>query len=590
MKNPSGILALSPLIAALVVPLGSAAEFMPDTGWAPAKGPLMTRWAKDVSPANVHPEYPRPQMVRADWQNLNGLWQLQMGKAGDTPPFDITLPQRILVPFPIESALSGVMKRADRLWYRRTFQVPENWHGRRVLLHFQAADWESAVYVNGKLLGEHRGGYDAFSFDITNALKPTGDQELIVRVFDPTNDGDQPRGKQSNKARGIWYTPTTGIWQTVWLEPVTATHINRLWMTPDLDTSRLELTAHAEVAANATVVAVARDGLTEVARASGGQGSEIQLTIPKEKLKTWSPDAPFLYDLTVTLKQGDRVVDEVRSYFGMRKIDLGKDPHGRVRIRLNNEPVFLIGPLDQGFWPDGIHTAPTDEALRYDIEVTKKLGFNMTRKHVKIEPERWYYWCDKLGLMVVQDMPSGNNWKTPKSGTELMPETKAQFETELRHMVDGFRNHPSIIMWVIFNEGWGQHDTPRYVELARKLDPSRLIDGASGWDDAMVGDVLDLHMYRHPKPPPPQPDRAIMLGECGGMPLAFPANADFAEGTRRYQDLLRLFHGYYKADGLSAAVYTQLTNVENERNGLLTYDRAVIQVDVDKVAAANRGR
>ena len=586
-STPIGFLPL--LITALAIQNQVAAADPPDAGWAPAKGPVMTRWAKDVSPANAHPEYPRPQMVRADWQNLNGLWQLQLGKDGDAPPTNKDLPLRILVPFPVESALSGVMKHADRWWYRRTFQVPEKWQGQRVLLHFQAVDWESAVYVNGKALGDHRGGYDAFSFDITESLKPSGTQELVVRVFDPTNDGDQPRGKQSNKARGIWYTSTTGIWQTVWLEPVPATHIGQLLLTPDLDRSCLKIAAEGINAAAGTIEAVARDGPMEVARANGGAGTEIQLAIPKEKLKTWSPDAPFLYDLTVTLTQGGRTVDQVRSYFGMRKIDLGKDPQGRVRIRLNHAPVFLIGPLDQGFWPDGIYTAPTDEALRYDIEVTKKLGFNMTRKHVKIEPERWYYWCDKLGLMVWQDMPSGDNWKTPKSKMELPPEAKAQFGTELRRMVEGFRNHPSIIMWVLFNEGWGQHDTPRYAEMVRKSDPSRLIDGASGWENSDAGDVFDLHMYRHPKPPPPQPDKAIVLGECGGMPLAFPANADFAEGTRRYQDLLRLFHGYCDSDGLSAAVYTQITNVENERNGLLTYDRAVIQVDVDKVAAANRG-
>ena len=309
----------------------------------------------------------------------------------------------------------------------------------------------------------------------------------------------------------------------------------------------------------------------------------------KDKLKTWSPDAPFLYDLTVTLKQGGRVIDEIRSYFGMRKIDLGKDAQGRVRMRLNNRFIFQVGPLDQGYWPDGLYTAPTDEALRYDIEVTKRLGFNMTRKHVKVESARWYYWCDKLGLLVWQDMPSGDNWKTPKSGAELAPGVKLQFETELQRLVDGFRNHPSIIMWVLFNEGWGQHDTPHYVELVRKWDPTRLIDNASGWQDAGLGDVLDVHMYRRPKAPPPQPDRASALGECGGMPLAFPANADFVEGSRRYAELLQLFHGYNNLEALSAVVYTQLTNVENERNGLLTYDRAVIQVDVDKVAAANRG-
>ena len=413
---------------------------------------------------------------------------------------------------------------------------------------------------------------------------------MIVRVFDPTNAGDQPRGKQSNKARGIWYTPTTGIWQTVWLEPVPATHIERLLLTPDLDGSRLKLAATSAAAANGTVEVVARDELTEVARASAGVGTEIQLSIPKDKLKSWSPDAPFLYDLTVTLKHGDRVVDQVQTYFGMRKIDLGKDDKDRVRIRLNNKATFLIGPLDQGYWPDGLYTAPTDEALRYDIEITKKLGFNMTRKHVKVEPARWYYWCDKLGLMVWQDMPTGDNWKTPKSGVGLTPESKAQFEIELRRMVEGLRNHPSIVMWILFNEGWGQHDTPRYVEMVRNLDPSRLINNASGWEDAKMGDILDIHMYRRPKPPPPQPDRAGVLGECGGMPLAFPANADFAEGTRRYAELLEKFHGFCNEQAMSGAVYTQLTNVENERNGLLTYDRAVIQVDVDKVAAANRRR
>ena len=590
MGKRAAVSSIALLAAGLIIQDPAAAADPAPAAWAPPKGQLMTRWAKDVSPDKVHPEYPRPQMVRADWMNLNGLWQLELGVADDPPPVGKDLSMRILVPFPVESALSGVMKRADRLWYRRTFQVPEKWRGQRVMLHFQAVDWESSVYVNGRLLGGHRGGYDAFSFDITDALRTSGNQELIVRVFDPTNDGDQPRGKQAKRARGIWYTPTTGIWQTTWLEPVPAARIDRLLMTPDLDASCLKLQIEGVNAANGIIEMVARDGPTEVARASGGVGSEIQLAIARDKLKTWSPDAPFLYDLSVTLKLGDRVVDQVQSYFGMRKIALGKDDKGRMRINLNNEAVFHIGPLDQGYWPDGLYTAPTDEALRYDIEITKKLGFNMTRKHVKIEPARWYYWCDKLGLMVWQDMPTGDNWKTPKSGIELTPETKTQFEIELRRMVEGFRNHPSIVMWILFNEGWGQHDTPRYVEMVRKLDSSRLINSASGWDDAKVGDILDIHMYRNPKPPPPQPDRAGVLGECGGMPLAFPANADFAEGSRRYAELLDKIHGFHNEQAMSGAVYTQITNVENERNGLLTFDRAVIQVNVDEVAAANRGR
>ncbi|MDA0765337.1 MAG: glycoside hydrolase family 2 [Verrucomicrobia bacterium] len=589
-RSPQLSLAASLFLAGLAVHESATAEDQPAAGWAPAKGALVTRWAKDVSPGNAHPEYPRPQMVRDEWMNLNGLWQLEFGKEDDAVPAGTDLPMRILVPFPVESILSGVAKRADRLWYRRNFQVPENWQGRRILLHFQAVDWESAVYVNGKLQGGHRGGYDAFSFDITDALKPSGDQEVIVRVFDPTSDGKQPRGKQANRAKGIWYTPTTGIWQTTWLEPVPEAGIGSLLMTPDLDGSFLKLTVEGGDAAGCTIQAVAHDGKAEVARATGGVGSEIRLEIPKDRLKTWSPDAPFLYDLTVTLKRGDRVVDQVQSYFGMRKIDLGKDGEGRVRIRLNNEVLFQVGPLDQGYWPDGLYTAPTDEALRYDIEVTKRLGFNMTRKHVKIEPARWYYWCDKLGLLVWQDMPSGDNWTTPKSEKLLAPEEKAQFEVELRRMVEGRRNHPSIVMWILFNEGWGQHDTPRYVEMVRKLDPSRLIDNASGWEDAKVGDVFDIHMYRHPMPPAPQPDRAGVLGECGAFRFGDASNADFVKGTGLYTELLGKFHRYHNEQGMSGVVYTQLVDVEGERNGLMTYDRSVIQVNVEKVADANRGR
>ena len=568
---------------------GLAAE----TEWKPAAGPLMTRWAKDVSPKNSHPEYPRPQMVREDWLNLNGLWQLELGKADDALPAGKDLSKRILVPFPVESALSGVMQWSDRLWYRRTFRVPKQWNGRRVLLHFQAVDWETTVYVNGRQIGSHRGGYDAFTFDITDALKSSGDQELIVKVFDPTTKGNQPRGKQSLRPKGIRYTPTTGIWQTVWLEPVPAARIGRLTIVPDIDASCLRLTVEGVAAADCLVQAVVHDGHVKLSHASGGVGTEIKLDIPRQKLKLWSPESPFLYDLTVTLHQGQKTVDRVASYFGMRKIDLGKDENGFTRLRLNNRIVFQVGPLDQGFWPDGLYTAPTDEALRYDIEVTKKLGFNMTRKHVKIEPARWYYWCDKLGLLVWQDMPSGNN-KTP--------EAKAQFEIELRRMIEGFQNHPSIIMWVVFNEGWGQHDTPRYVEMVKTLDPTRLVDNASGWKDAKVGDVVDLHKYPGPLAPPSDPNRAGVLGEFGGLGLAvdghtwskkswgYRETTNAEHLTRRYQKLLGAVRGLIRTYGLSAAVYTQITDVETECNGLLTYDRKVIKVDVPKAVAANRGR
>ncbi len=375
--------------------------------WQPAKGPLATRWAKDVSPDKALPEYPRPQLARSLWMNLNGLWQCEIvERAEPQPPANYR--HQILVPFPVESALSGVMRRAKHVWYRRTFEIPVAWSQKRLLLHFGAVDWEATVWLNGRQLGTHRGGYDGFSFDATDALAPSGPQELVVRVFDPTSEGDQPRGKQVDQPGGIYYTPTSGIWQTVWLEPVSPQHIERLEMTPDLDASALRLTAvGAGTDSQDRIEVVLRDGNSEVARATGNVGEELRLAIPNAQ--RWTPARPFLYDVEVVLSRDGKVSDRVQSYFGMRKIELGPDENGRQRIMLNGQPLFLVGPLDQGFWPDGLYTAPTDEALRYDIEITKRLGFNMTRKHVKVEPDRWYYWCDKLGLLVWQDMPSGDN-------------------------------------------------------------------------------------------------------------------------------------------------------------------------------------
>ncbi|MCC6125829.1 MAG: glycoside hydrolase family 2 [Pirellulales bacterium] len=577
----------SSVVLALILTSFAVAE-----PWKPAAGPLMTRWAKDVSPENVLPEYPRPQMARTEWLNLNGLWQLQKQDDHTKVEFGKELPLRILVPFPVESALSGVMQRGERFLYRRTFQLPEKWRGRRILLHFGAVDWEATVFVNGKRQGAHRGGYDAFSYDITDALKPSGEQELIVKVFDPTEGGSQPRGKQTNKPQGIYYTPATGIWQTVWLEPMAEVHLERLTIVPDVDNSCLRLRDNFLRGLPCRVRAVAYDGKTEVARDEQMLGNEIKLDIPKDQLKLWSPENPFLYDLLVTIEQDGKKIDEVRSYFGMRKIDLGKDERGITRMRLNGKAYFQVGPLDQGFWPDGIYTAPTDEALRFDIEKTKELGFNMIRKHVKVEPARWYYWCDKLGVVVWQDMPSGYNIK---------PEAAPQFETELKRMIEGRFNHPSIAAWVVFNEGWGQHDTERYVADVKKWDPSRLVDNASGWTDKQVGDLNDIHDYPGPACPPPDAKRAVVLGEFGGLGLpieghtwtkenwGYRAMKDRDELTARYCNLLRKAYELEKTRGLSAVVYTQTTDVETECNGLLTYDREVLKVDLKKVAAANRG-
>lgn len=576
----------------LVLLCAAAARRIGADQWQPAAGPLMTRWAADVSPTRVLPEYPRPQLVRRDWLNLNGLWDYAIRPRADRQPSSFD--GRILVPFPIESALSGVMAKvgdANRLWYRRSFEMPVSWRNQRALLHAGAIDWEATILVNGHDVGTHRGGYDEITVDITSALTASGPQELVVSVWDPTDTGTQPRGKQVTRPNGIWYTSVTGIWQTVWIEPVPDAAIEALALVPDVDAGRLILTATApRAAADATVVAVARDGSRDVARVQGRPGQAIALAIPRARL--WSPESPALYDLTVTLTAGS-ARDEVTSYFAMRKTSLCRDAAGIQRLCLNNSPLFQVGPLDQGWWPDGLYVAPTDAALRYDIEVTKQLGFNMARKHVKVEPDRWYFWADTLGLLVWQDMPS-----TSLRGLRS-PESAQQFERELRAMIDGRRNHPSIVMWVPFNEGWGQYDTPRIVQWIKAYDPSRLVDNASGWTDSGSGDVIDVHRYPGPGSPKPEAARAAVLGEFGGLGLPLPnhtwqrqANWSYRGFTTpdaltaAYGDLLDQLHPLVGSPGLSAAVYTQTTDVEIEVNGLMTYDRAMIKPDTARVRAA----
>lgn len=581
----------------LLVPAPSRAS------WQPANGPLKTRWAGEVSPENALPEYPRPQMARKDWLNLNGLWDLAITSKEAARA---TFQDRILVPFPVESALSGVMRPVsenERIWYRRTFELPAKWQGQRILLHFGAVDYEAIVLVNGREVGRHRGGYDAFSFDITDAVKPIGDNELIVTAWDPTDAHTQPRGKQIRKPHGIWYTPTSGIWQTVWLEPVNAAHITDLKITPDVDASAVTVQAITPPLLGVCTLEMTihdRGKVVYTASATGGG----QIKMPVRKARLWSPEDPHLYSLTVRLKIGRRTVDQVESYFGMRKISLGKDDKGFTRLLLNNKPCFQFGPLDQGFWPDGLYTAPTDAALRYDIEMTRKLGFNMARKHVKIEPERWYYWCDKLGLLVWQDMPSGDKYIGHNDpDITRTPESAAAFEQELTAMIQGLKNHPCIVMWVPYNEGWGQWDTARIVEMVRKLDPTRLVNNTSGWSDRGVGDVNDMHKYPGPGSPEPEANRAAVLGEFGGLGLpirghtwqneknwGYRSFTDPETLTTAYIDLIEKLFPLIDEKGLSAAVYTQTTDVEIEVNGLMTYDRAVVKMDWRKVAAANRGK
>jgi beta-galactosidase/beta-glucuronidase len=537
----------------------------------------MTRWGKAMTEdAPVLPEYPRPQMVREKWLNLNGYWDYAIVGRSNALPSAYT--GKICVPFPAESVLSKVNKRVgeeNRLWYRRTFQIPSAWSGQRVLMHFGAVDWEATVSVNGKVVGTHQGGYDGFTFDITDALKATGAQEVVVAVWDPT-EGGQPNGKQGLHPEGIFYTPVTGIWQTVWLEPVPQTYINELKIIPDVDSGKVRVSAVVNGEAGSSLTAVVMADGKEIARAKGKPGEEAVVEIPNARL--WWPDDPFLYDLKVSIRKGFRTVDTVTGYFGMRKIALGPDAKGRTRMLLNNTFVFQNGFLDQGFWPDGIYTAPTDEALRYDVEVTRKLGFNMTRKHIKVEPDRWYYWCDKLGLLVWQDMPSAIVRRKP-----LIPDVDTQFELELRRMIQGRFNHPSIIMWVLFNEGWGlemsrtEKEIPsdttkamvkRMFATSRQEDSTRLINhesGAGGGDwqgknpwDIGLGDIVDFHCYGG-HGPMWEKTRASVIGETG-WGVGLPSSVE-----RLLPEI--------ETHAISAVVITQLTDVENEKNGALTYDR-----------------
>ncbi|MFO0872978.1 MAG: glycoside hydrolase family 2 TIM barrel-domain containing protein [Phycisphaerales bacterium] len=616
----------------------------PPPAWAPVPGRIMTRWAGDVSPEHAWPEYPRPTMVRSQWLNLNGLWEYAIAPGDDTI-VPTTFDGRILVPFPIESALSGVGKALapdQGLWYRRTFAIPSEWGGSRVLLHFGAVDWQAEVFVDGRSVGTHRGGYDPFTFDITEALAAPGGASraaaggagathaLVVAVRDPSDAGGQPRGKQVRKPEGIWYTRSSGIWQTVWIEPVPALSIDRLRTSWDPRAKRLSVSVatRGEVPAapppsggatgqpTATEVRVRLlDGGATVAEGQARAGLPVALEVAQPRL--WSPDDPFLYELRVELRGASGAIDSVASYAGLRDVRIGLEPAQRAaaapavgergaaaavpaaatsatripRILLNGAPLFQFGPLDQGFWPDGLYTAPSVAAMRFDIEAVKRMGGNMLRKHVKVEPELFYELCDRLGVLVWQDMPSGDN------STDA---DRAQFELELRELVEDHANHPSIVMWVPFNEGWGEHDAKRIAELVKSWDPTRLVNNASGWTDAGAGDVIDVHAYPGPAMAPPREPRASVLGEFGGLGLPVEGHTWIAKDnwgyvsypssealTEAYVALVRALPARI-ARGLSAAVYTQTTDVEIEVNGWMTYDRAVWKIDPVAAAAAAR--
>ena len=591
MKTYLKIVAMSALAGS------TASGIRAQTPWKIAPSPLTTRWAKQVSPTNALPEYPRPQLTRSRWQSLNGLWSYGLSDAASTvAPADMS--GHILVPYPYESALSGIGKPspvAQRVWYKRSFSVPIAWKGQNVLLHFGAVNYDSTVMLNGKTLGSHRGGFDGFDFDITPQLR-VGENELVVSASNPIKsdvEDAQVIGKQRLHPGSIFYTGVTGIWQSVWLEPIPAAHVENLKITPDINAGLL----HVMVASSQTapVKISVLDGDKTIAALSGTANTELIIPLPNAKL--WSPDTPFLYGLKVEL--GDaKNVDTVTSYAAMRKISLGKDDQGRQRICLNDRFLFQVGALDQGYWPDGIYTAPTDAALKSDIVTAKKLGWNLLRKHAKVEPARWYYWTDRLGMLVWQDMPQMFGGKDGA----LSDAAKTQFDTEWRRIIAQNYNSPSIVVWTIFNEGWGQHDTERVVAETRGLDPTRLVNNASGWNDMNVGDIRDTHDYPGPRAEVPEARRAAVNGEFGGVTYdaGHRWNNDVMGygttlqsswlATKRFQNLMKKAYGLRDSRGTSAVVYTQLTDVEQEINGALTYDRALIKLDAKIAAAANRGQ
>lgn len=576
--------------------------------WQPAENTLFTVWGEKIDPSGPWNEYPRPGLVREEWMSLNGLWDYAIcGKDTSRPAPE----GKILVPYPVESALSGVKRRMTdslALWYSRNFRLPTDWAGKQITLNFEASDWETTVWIDDNFAVNHRGGYDPFSCNITPYLSDSRKHSIVVRVTDPTDKGRQPRGKQVSEPEGIWYTPSTGIWQSVWLEPTGSSWIGDLKIIPDVDNSTLTVKVNEErcqgpdgcppvdMAPSLAEVTVSFDGAM-IATVSGEAGKPLIIGIPDPHL--WSPDDPNLYDLKIRLITGGNVTDEASSYAGMRKISLGVTADGFTRIMLNNGFVWQNGPLDQGFWPDGIYTPPSDEAMKSDIETLKKMGFNMMRKHVKVENRRFYYHTDRIGMLVWQDMPSGDNyiWGDKPDIVKSVADS-AQFMTELTRMIETKFNYPSIIMWVIYNEGWGQYNTPGVTKYVAAYDPSRLVNSASGWTDRGTGNVRDVHNYPDPVAPSAEKARATVLGEFGGLGLpvqghtweqknwGYQKMSDSTDLFIRYSQFYSVVRDLVATKGLSASVYTQTTDVETETNGLLTYDRKVDKMGYDNVRKA----
>lgn len=567
---------------------------------------IITSWGENLDKENVWNVYPRPIMERPDWQNLNGEWDYAITPLNSTIPHDYD--GKILVPFPVESQLSGVEKRLsenDALWYKRTFTIPSSWRQQKVLLHFGAVDWQADVWVNGIKVGTHTGGYTPFAFDITAALRK-GENVLDVRVVDTTDKGYQPRGKQVSNPGGIWYTPVSGIWQTVWLEPVAPIYIKNVRTLPDIDRNILSLDVekseqYADIVAEVNVY----DNGKLVARGSSVNNAAVEVQMPAD-VKLWSPASPFLYDVEVIIKRGGKQLDKVDSYAAMRKFSTRRDADGIVRMQLNNKDLFQFGTLDQGWWPDGLYTAPSHEALVYDIDKTKEWGFNMIRKHVKVEPAVWYTHCDRVGMIVWQDMPSGDScypWQNRQyfQGSENVRSaaSEANFRKEWREIMDYLYSYPSIAVWVPFNEAWGQFKTVEITQWTQNYDPSRLVNSASGGNFFACGDIVDLHNYPAPEMYLYDATRANVLGEYGG--IGYVVEGHLWEPNRnwgyiQYNSSEAVTNEYVKyaemlldfiRRGFTAAIYTQTTDVEVEVNGIMTYDRKVVKMDEARIKEIN---
>lgn len=574
--------------------------------WQPAGDKIKTQWAETLKTDNVLSEYPRPIMTRADWKNLNGLWEYSIEEFGNPKPKKFE--GDILVPFAVESSLSGVMKEvgaSKELWYQTNFAIPKNWKEKNILLHFGAVDWKADIWINDIKVGSHKGGYAPFSFDITPYLSKFSNN-LTVKVWDPSSDGEQPRGKQIKNPHGIWYTPVTGIWQTVWLEPVNSKSIHNIKTTPNVDEGTVQIVTDVKGESFGDYVEVTvYDESKTIANIKSAVGEEITVSLKDAKL--WSPESPFLYRTTLKLFSKGKVVDEVKSYFAMRKVSIKKDGKGIVRMQLNNKDYFQFGPLDQGWWPDGLYTAPSDEALKYDIVKTKELGFNMIRKHVKVEPARWYTHCDELGILVWQDMPNGGNgpeWQMRNyfDGKEATrsAESERTYKKEWKEIMYYLHSYPSIVVWVPFNEAWGQFKTVEIAQWTKDHDPSRLVNPASGGNHYTTGDILDLHNYPGPSMFLYDPLRATVLGEYGGIGLPLEGHlwrTDDNWGYVKFKNSKETTDEYIKYAkelinlvkvGFSAAVYTQTTDVEGEVNGFMTYDRKVDKMNVEQVNEINK--